>query len=330
MSDVSVARTKNESLYKNAEILETMFKQQSLAGVVRSVNKLKNDLTLKESQLQRIFDTIGTDDFGSGIQMIEGFMRNESKARVTIFQKYNLDTSVFENRISPKWDTDGGSGFDWEVYQTFTKKTAHQRKMVFQAASYMLELVEAEAKKAGYDYENTREAILSWHEEMLEKFDELTAREFWQEYMGDRINVDLRPKTKEKQYSLVEFKKFCEPYYPALLLSEAFEDEKQIGTIGETQAEGWDKEYTNAVRAKNVEETNYLLRRLAARVMSIVIYRCTYGPDALWPNLDEENLLVQLATLPEDQAQTVGFEIQDSTQLDELTSTFIQRLAEVD
>ena len=314
-------------LLNDLKALEQHLSVNNVYNIVGKVNGLEAEVKELTEIKNWFVEETGTRDIGQAKKRVSALLNKAGASKVALAEKYNLDTSFLQG-IGDKWDKRGEGRDQLKVFASMEKKIEHQRRLVTESYTFMLELVEQKVEEAEYDYERALAVIVAWHEDMEEKFHELTALEFWQEFKGNALNLDLNLGKGEKTVKLAEAKHFCEKYYPVLLVSEAFADEERLGVIYEHRLETW-TELDIKARDKPKKEREYARRGIASHVMSLVLYRNANGPDSGWPHPAEATLLANLVTLPEDQSQTPLIELNDSTQLDEIVATYIGQTVKV-
>jgi hypothetical protein len=322
-----------ERYYRNvAEVMNLLgIESDNDVNLLRSVKCLQKELATAERTINEFVEISQTKDKCAAKKRFSSLMNKTGASRVALAEKYTLDTSFLQG-IGDKWDKQGEGRDQLKVFASMEKKIEHQRRLVTEAYTFMLELVEQKVEEAEYDYERAHAVMVAWHEEMVEKFHELDALEFWQEYKGNTLNLNLNLEKGSKTVKLIEAKHYCENYYPTLLISETFADEERLGEIYEHTLVNWDKKKIKA-RDLPKKEREYVLRGLALEVMSLALYRNVEGPtmnqgQPAYPVAQELILLANLLALPEDQSQAPLIELNDSTQLDEMVATYVTTYTE--
>ena len=287
----------------------------------KKVYKLIEELEKERTRNGEYLQLTQTNDHGEAKQRVRALMNKAGTAKIALTEKYNLDASFLEG-IGDMWDKQGEGRDQLKVFASMEKKLEHQRRMVSEAYTYMLDLVEQKTAEANYAREQTLEVITVWHEEMKERFHELTALEFWQEYKGNMLNLDLNLNKTEKTASLYEAKVYCEEYYPALLLTQTFTDPQTLGTVPLYTLEKWGEIYAKATQIADPKAKRKELFTLARTVMKKAIFRKAEGTEAV-PSIEQDNLLEQLLTLDEysPYGKTTG--LSETTQLNDILSEFI-------
>jgi hypothetical protein len=317
-----------ERYYRNvAEVMNLLgIESDNDVNLLRSVKCLQKELATAERTINEFVEISQTKDKCAAKKRFSSLMNKAGASKVALAEKYNLDTS-FLRGIGDKWDKRGEGRDQLKVFASMEKKIELQRQWVIESYSFMLELVEQKAEEADYDYERTLAVMVAWHEEMEEEFHELTALEFWQKFKGKALNLDLNLDKGSKTVSLTEAKHLCQDYYPALLVSELFADEEQLGEIYEHRLTSWEEKADKA-RTLTKKEREYELRRYALEVMSLALYRNIKGPtmnqgQQANPKAQELILLANLLALPEDQSQEPLVELNDSTQLYDMVTAYV-------
>ena len=322
---------KSIKLLNDLKVLEQHLGVNNVYNIVGKVNGL-------EAEVQRLTDIrdwfiqqTGTKDIGQAKSRVSSLLNKAGNTKVVLAEKYTLDTSFLQG-IGDKWDKQGEGRDQLKVFANMEKKIEHQRRIVTEAYTFMLELVEQKVEEAEYDYERAHAVMIAWHEEMVEKFHEQTALEFWQEFMGNALKLNLNLEKGSTTVKLIEAKHYCENYYPTLLISETFADDERLGEVYEHTLVNWDKKKIKA-RDLPKKEREYVLRGLALEVMSLALYRNVKGPtmnqgQPAYPVAQELILLANLLALPEDQSQAPLIELNDSTQLDEMVATYVTTYVE--
>jgi hypothetical protein len=287
----------------------------------KKVYKLIDELEKERIRNGEYLQLTQTNDHGEAKQRVRALMNKAGATKVALTEKYNLDVSFLDG-IGDLWDKQGEGRDQLKVFASMEKKLEHQRRMVSEAYAYMLELVEQKAAEAKYTREQTLEVMTVWHEEMKERFHELTALEFWQEYKGNMLNLDLKLNQEEKTVNLIEAKKYCEEYYPALLLNQTFANSEDLGTISLYTMERWGGIYAKASNISNPLERRKELYNLARSVMKTAIFRKAEGKEAI-PSLEQNNLLEQLLTSEEYNPYEKTSGINETTELDDILNEFI-------
>jgi hypothetical protein len=318
-------------LLNDLKALEQHLGVNNVYNIVGKVNGLETEVKELTEIKNWFVEETGTRDIGQAKKRVSALMNKAGTNKVALAEKYNLDTSFLQG-IGDKWDKRGEGRDQLKVFASMEKKIEHQRRLVTESYIFMLELVEQKVEEAEYDYERALAVMVAWHEEMEEKYHELTALEFWQEFKGNALNLNLNLDKGTKTVKLVEAKNYCENYYPTLLVSETFADEERLGVIYEHTLVNWDKKKIKA-RDLPKKEREYVLRGLALEVMSLALYRNVKGPtmnqgQPANPKAQELILLANLLALPEDQSQAPLIELNDSTQLDEMVATYVTTYTE--
>ena len=318
-----------ERYYKNiSEVMNLLgIENDNDVNLLRSVKCLLKELTIAEKTINEFVEISQTKDQGTAKKRFSSLMNKVGANKVALAEKYNLDTSFLQG-IGDRWDKQGEGRDQLKVFASMEKKLEHQRRLVSESYTYMLELVEQKAEEAEYDYEQTLEVIAAWHNEMEEKFHELTALEFWQEYKGSTLNLDLNLTKKEKTVELSEAKKYCEDYYPALLLSQTFANPESLGTVPLALMEKWGELYAKYEPIANPKDKRQKMFSLARVVMKKAIYRKAEGTTSA-PTIAQDNLLEQLLTLDEFNSHEKPNELNENTQLDDILSEFISLSCQV-
>jgi hypothetical protein len=317
-----------ERYYRNvAEVMNLLgIENDNDVNLLRNVKRLQKELAKAEKTIKELVELTCTRDVGQALSRVTALMNKAGASKVALAEKYNLDTSFLQG-IGDKWDKRGEGRDQLKVFASMEKKIELQRQWVTEAYIFMLELVEQTAEEAEYDYERAQALMVAWHEDMEEKFHELTALEFWQEFKGNALKLNLNLDKGSKTVSLVEAKHLCQDYYPALLVSELFADEEQLGEIYEHRLTSWEEKADKA-RTLSKKEREYELRRYALEVMSLALYRNIKGPtmnrgQQANPKAQELILLANLLALPEDQSQEPLVELNDSTQLYDMVTAYV-------
>jgi hypothetical protein len=314
-------------LLNNLKVLEQHLGVNNVHNIVGKINGLEAEVKRLAEIKDWFIEKTETKDIGQAKSKVEAALRKAGANKVALAEKYNLDTSFLQG-IGDRWDKQGEGRDQLKIFTSMEKKLEHQRRLVSESYSYMLELVEQKAEEAEYDYEQTLEVITAWHNEMEEQFHELTALEFWQEYKGSTLNLDLNLAKKEKTVELSEAKKYCEDYYPALLLSQTFANSESLGTVPLALMEKWGELYAKYEPITNPKDKRQKMFSLARVVMKKAIYRKAEGNTST-PTIAQDNLLEQLLTLDEFNSHEKSNELNENTQLDDILSEFISLSCQV-
>ena len=316
MSDIAKVR----KFLDYAEQIEDLVGMDNMRNVAASIKRLTKELAEAEQAIEDFVRISQTSDRGEAKERFKALMRRSKAERLDLAEKYNLNTHFLKG-VGDRWDKVGDGREILKIHASVEKKINQQRKMVSEAYTNMLELVETQATEAGYNQEQLQNEIESWSDAMAEDFHTLSATDFWLFYKGTRLNIELKTSEIVRKVYLSEAKHYCEPYYPVLLLSEAFADDKQLGEVESDTLERWGQMYTRTM-SMPPDDRERGRKRLAAQVLAVVVYRWANGAKG-WP-VEEMNSLLQLTTLSEDQTHDVDFSIQDGTQMNELVSEFVQ------
>ncbi len=293
----------------------------TLHNACQKVDKLQNEIKKEKLKSEEYLQLTQTNDHGEAKQRVRALMNKAGATKVALTEKYSLDASFLDG-IGDLWDKQGEGRDQLKVFASMEKKLEHQRRMVSEAYTYMLELVEQKAAETNYTWEQTLEVITVWHEEMKERFHELTALEFWQEYKGNMLNLDLKLNQEEKTVNLAEAKKYCEEYYPALLLTQTFANSENLGTVPLYTMNKWGEIYAKAIQIPYPKERRKELFNLARAVMKKAIFRKAEGATAT-ASIEQDNLLEQLLTADEYNPYEKTTGIDETTQLEDILNEFI-------
>jgi hypothetical protein len=302
----------------------------TLHNACQKVDKLQNEIKKEKLKSEEYLQLTQTNDHGEAKQRVRALMNKAGATKVALIaliEKYNLDAS-FLRGIGDMWDKQGEGRDQLKVFASMEKKLEHQRRIVTEAYTYMLELVEQKAAEANYTWEQTLEVITVWHDEMKERFHELTALEFWQEYKGNMLNLNLKLNQEEKTVNLAEAKTYCEEFYPALLLTQTFANPEDLGTVSIYTMNVWGEIHSKALGRTNPEEKRNELYELARTVMKTAIFRKAIQAEGIegdeaHPTTERYSLIEQLITLDEFSPYGKNLSINENTELDDILNEFI-------
>ena len=240
----------------------------------------------------------------------------------TFAKKYNLDLSFLQG-IGDCWDKQGEGKDQLKIFASLEKKLNDQRKIVTEAYTHWMELVYSQTTKAGYSEEQITAEMREWHETLEEAFHNLSASEFWQKYKGNVIEVQLISTETPKpiEVPLLEARKYCEDFYPALLLDQAFSDPETIGTVPLERIDHWGTLFAKYMQISDQKEKRKQLYILAREIMTRVVHRKIHGVTADL-SIEASNRLNQLLTLDEYNPYQTSMNINEFTQLDDIINEF--------
>jgi hypothetical protein len=319
-----------EEQAKCLEVVSRMFEKfgvDNVHNLERKVYKLAEDLEKEKLSSSEYLTLTQTQDHGAAKKRVRSLMdeKDAKKAPTTspleaFAEKYSLDISFLQG-IGNCWDTQAEGRDQIKMFANLEKKIDHQRKIVTEAYIFFMVKVEEAATEAEFSEEKTAAEVREWHEALQTDFHDLDASEFWQEYKGKLTGVQLiQPESTE--VPLFEAKKYCEDYYPALLLSQTFSNPESLGTVSLALMERWGELYAKYEPITDPKEKRQKMFSLARVVMKKAVYRNVEGNKSI-PTIKEDNFLEQLLTLEEYNPYDKPNEINENTQLDDILIEFI-------
>lgn len=321
MSDISRAQSASENLYKHAAILEEHFQVDSLYKVIQKVHKLESEIKTLSDTVKEFISVTQTSNKGDAKQRIQALMARHSDLKVSLFDRYNLDCTFLEG-IGECWDKAGETDTPEEI-RNFEKKIAKQRETVKDAYFYFAQRFEDEIKDAPYTEDEIRVKVTECYEVMREDFDLLTATQFWMEYRGMYMGIQIAQTTPET-VPLVEAIRLVQTVAPSTLYAESTAAGKVLGDVPNSLFQRWEARAQNAIEKKYGEGREELCK-LMADILGVAIHRLTiqepYLPTAI------QNVTLQRILLPSDY-NPYGAEycIGDDTTLSEVMGYYMQNL----
>jgi hypothetical protein len=286
------------------------------------INKIYKTLEEKERVIVEFCEMLGVGHIGNAKNKIRALLRKTNERNIA--EIYGLDHS-FLNHNSKAWAmTIKGQDDPRKVIQQFEKDAEYDRKMCTAAYFTALEAAEKVAQEAGYTEEEVAQVVESWHEQMKESYDELSAPEFWLEFKGSVIGVNIDRADKPPVMFAEAIRLVQEFSYSTLCQELCSASSTSLGTIPRSQFDRWDSKW-KSFEQMNAKEGVIEMKKFAAEVVGKAVHRMVFGIDS-WPKAEEESKLFGI--LAPDDVNPYGNEFcpNANTSLSEVMAWYSQRL----
>jgi hypothetical protein len=283
------------------------------------ISKIYKTIEEKETAIKELCDLLGVTHIGNAKNKINGLLRKTNERNIA--EVYGLDYS-FLSRNSKAWTmTIKGQDDPRKVIQQWEKNAECDRKMCLTAYFTGLEAAERAAQEANYDEVEVSQVVESWHDQMKEKYDELSAPEFWLEFKGSAIGVNVE-RSDKPPVALTEAIRMIQEYTHQTIYLDLISAGSSLGTVPRSQFNRWDSRF-KSFEQMHVKEGVSLLKEFAAQITSYAVHRMVHGPQS-WPTPDEEAKLFSILAPPEVNPYTAEFMVDDNSKLSEIMAHYYQ------
>jgi hypothetical protein len=262
------------------------------------IGKLYRTIEDKDNTLKELCELLGVTHVGNAKNKINGMLRKVNERNIA--EVYNLDYS-FLQRNSKAWTmTIKGQDDPKKVIQQWEKNAECDRKMCFTAYLTGLEAAERAALEEGYEGVEVAQVVEGWHEQMKERYDELSAPEFWLEFKGSVIGINIE-RSDKPPVMFAEAIRMVQEFSYSTLCQQLIASNKVIGTIPRSQ--------------------------FAAEIVGKAVHRMVHGGGSL-PTSTEESKLFALLAPTEVNPYLNEFMLDSNTELAEVMAHYQQLTGE--